>query len=99
MPGIHIALKPCMRRQRIRMSCMVEPSAWPMCREPVTFGGGSVIEYGTVGLVSSAWKKPLSSQKLSHLGSTSLGSYCLDSADVVTGARYHEGRCVQAWSL
>ena len=33
---------------------MVEPSAWPMCSEPVTFGGGSVIEYGTVGLASSA---------------------------------------------
>jgi hypothetical protein len=54
VPGIHIALKPCMRRQRIRMSCRVEPSACPMCSEPVTFGGGSVIEYGTVGLLSSA---------------------------------------------
>jgi len=26
------------------MSCIVEPSACPMCSEPVTFGGGSVIE-------------------------------------------------------
>src|SRR6185295_7760065 len=87
MPGIHIALKPCIRFQRTRMSCIVEPSAWPMCSDPVTFGGGSVIAYGTVGLVSSAWKKPFSSQNLSQRGSTSEGSYCFGSADDVVTAR------------
>src|SRR5436853_5124640 len=62
------------------MSCSVEPRPCPMCSEPVTFGGGSVIPYGTLGLVSSAWKYPLSSQNLSQRGSTSDGSYCLGSA-------------------
>ena len=58
-----------------------------MWSDPVTFGGGSVIEYGTVGLASSAWKKLFSIQNLSHRGSTSEGSYCLGSADdVVTRA-------------
>src|SRR5207344_187230 len=80
MPGIHIALNPCIRFQRMRMSCIDEPRAWPMWSEPVTFGGGSVIEYGTFGAASSAWKKPFSSQKLSQRGSTSDGSYCLGSA-------------------
>ena len=72
------------------MSCIVEPSAWPMCSEPVTFGGGSVIEYGTVGLASSAWKNPFSIQNRIQRASTSEGSYCLESADVdVTRGRYH----------
>ena len=57
-----------------------------MCSEPVTFGGGSVIEYGTVGLASSAWKNPFSSQNDSQRGSTSDGSYCFGSAVVVVMA-------------
>ena len=87
MPGIHIALKLCIRFQRIRMSCSVEPSACPMCSDPVTFGGGSVIGYGMIGLASSAWKKPFSIQNRSHRGSTSEGSYCLESADDVVTRR------------
>src|SRR5437773_1665652 len=71
------------RFHRIRMSCSDDPSACPMWSDPVTLGGGSVIEYGTVGLASSASKKPFSIQNLSHRGSTSDGSYCLGSADVV----------------
>ena len=59
-----------------------------MCKEPVTFGGGSVIEYGTFAAASSAWKKPFSSQYLSQRDSTSEGSYCFGSTDdVVTVGR------------
>ena len=57
-----------------------------MCSEPVTFGGGCVIAYGTVGLVSVAMKNPFSSQTRSQRGSTSEGSYCLDSAEDVVMA-------------
>ena len=45
-----------MRRQRMRMSWMVTNSAWPMCSEPVTFGGGITIENGAFGACASAWK-------------------------------------------
>ena len=40
VPGCHSTSRPCMRRQRISVSCTVKVSAWPMCRLPVTFGGG-----------------------------------------------------------
>ena len=43
MPGTHKASRPCMRRQRMRMSCSVLFKAWPMCSAPVTFGGGITI--------------------------------------------------------
>ena len=33
--------RPLMRRQRVRMSISVWLSMWPMCRRPVTLGGGS----------------------------------------------------------
>ena len=39
-----------MRLRRVSASISVWSSAWPMCRLPVTFGGGSTIEYG--GLVA-----------------------------------------------
>ena len=35
-----------MRRQRISVSCTVKVSAWPMCRLPVTFGGGIMMVKG-----------------------------------------------------
>ena len=37
-------------------------SAWPMCSEPVTFGGGTVMQYGSPGASGSASKAPRSSQ-------------------------------------
>ena len=40
VPGCHRASRPCMRRQRTRVSCKVMVNAWPMCRLPVTLGGG-----------------------------------------------------------
>ena len=45
-----------MRRQRVKMSSMVVPSAWPMCSEPVTLGGGMTMENGALGAAASAWK-------------------------------------------
>jgi hypothetical protein len=35
---------------------MVWSSAWPMCSEPVTFGGGMTIEKGGLALAGSAVK-------------------------------------------
>ena len=46
VPGCHSASRPCMRRQRISVSCTVKVSAWPMCRLPVTFGGGIMMVKG-----------------------------------------------------
>ena len=34
-----------MRCQRIRISCSVLLKAWPMCSEPVTLGGGIMMQY------------------------------------------------------
>ena len=41
VPGSHSVMKPRMRCQRTMMSICVWLSMWPMCRRPVTFGGGS----------------------------------------------------------
>ena len=40
-------------------SISVWSSAWPMCSEPVTFGGGITMEYAGAGLVASAVEQPL----------------------------------------
>jgi hypothetical protein len=40
MPGCQSTLNPRILRQRTRTSSSVHMSAWPMCSEPVTFGGG-----------------------------------------------------------
>ena len=41
VPGSHSVMKPRMRCQRTMMSICVWLSMWPMCRRPVTFGGGN----------------------------------------------------------
>ena len=41
VPGCHSTSLPRMRSKRHRMSCKVLLSAWPICSEPVTFGGGN----------------------------------------------------------
>ncbi len=43
VPGCHSTSRPFMRCQRISVSCTVKVSACPMCRLPVTFGGGIMI--------------------------------------------------------
>jgi hypothetical protein len=99
MPGIHIALNPAIRLHRIKMSCIVDPNAWPMCNEPVTLGGGNVIEYGTMGLASLAWKNPFSIQNRIHRASTSDGSYCLGSAELFTRNRLtYQAKLRSAWA-
>ena len=49
VPGTHRVFRPCMRRQRIRISCSVLLSAWPRCRRSVTLGGGMTIVKGSPG--------------------------------------------------
>ncbi len=45
-PGCQSTSKPRIRCQRARMSISVWLKAWPMCRLPVTFGGGSRMREG-----------------------------------------------------
>ena len=40
VPGSHRAASPRIRWKRVSTSCRVLFSAWPMCSDPVTFGGG-----------------------------------------------------------
>ena len=40
----HFVRWPVMRWRRIRASMIASWNAWPMCSEPVTFGGGIAIE-------------------------------------------------------
>ena len=65
-----------MRWNRTSTSSSVQKSAWPMCSEPVTLGGGIGSTY--VGRVSPgaslAAKTPWSSQYWYQRGSTSVGS-------------------------
>ena len=49
VPGCHSTSSPFMRRQRISTSCSVLSRAWPMCRLPVTLGGGMTMQYGAFG--------------------------------------------------
>jgi hypothetical protein len=44
VPKIHFARLPRMRATRMQRSWIEPFSAWPMCSEPVTFGGGTAIE-------------------------------------------------------
>ena len=46
-PGCQSTSKPRIRCQRARMSISVWLKAWPMCRLPVTFGGGSRMQNGS----------------------------------------------------
>ena len=62
VPGCHSTSRPCMRRQRISVSCTVKVSAWPMCRLPVTLGGGIMMVKGVAGLAGSQAKAPALSQ-------------------------------------
>ena len=43
VPGCQSTSLPRMRSKRQSTSCSVLLSAWPMCSEPVTFGGGMTI--------------------------------------------------------
>ena len=66
--------KPLIRFQRTITSWSVRVKAWPMCSEPVTFGGGMTIAKRGFFDCGSAVKNPLFSQKAYQRRSTSFGS-------------------------
>ena len=46
VPGCQSTSRPRIRSKRASTSCSVLLSAWPICSEPVTFGGGITMENG-----------------------------------------------------
>src|SRR5215813_13648790 len=50
---------------------------WPICREPVTFGGGITMQKAGPGAAGSARNKSPLAQNSAHLLSMSCGSYAL----------------------
>src|SRR5712672_315109 len=69
-----------MRLRRVSASISVWSSAWPMCRLPVTFGGGSTIEYAGLPLDGSALKYPALTQPSYSCDSAAPGSQDLGRA-------------------
>ena len=47
VPGCHSTSLPRMRSKRASMSCSVLLRAWPICRRPVTLGGGMTMQNGS----------------------------------------------------
>src|SRR5262245_33375105 len=87
-----------MRSNRQRMSCKVMLSAWPIWREPVTFGGGITIVKDPAPLRSGwpARKAPDSSQAAVIRPSTALGSNVLSIIATVpaeTSAQTSRAKC------
>ena len=76
VPGTQQAFFPSILARLTKMSCMVLFSMWPMCKTPVTLGGGMTMVYGSrpSGLLLNIL---LSIQYLYHLASTACGSYLL----------------------
>ena len=52
--GLPEHVRPRMRSKRTSMSCSVLLSAWPICSEPVTFGGGMTMAIGPRALAIRA---------------------------------------------
>ena len=77
VPTTHSVGRPVMRERRMTTSWMVLLSAWPMCSEPVTLGGGMTTEYGSTPSTISAEKYPPSCHDAKIGPSTALGSYAL----------------------
>ena len=73
MPGSHSTSYPCIRRRRVSASIRVWSSAWPMCSEPVTFGGGSTMQNGSRPLPASASKYPALTHRSYSAPSTATG--------------------------
>ena len=61
------------------MSCSVLSSAWPMCSEPVTLGGGMTIVNGSAS-GRSGRNRPFSSQCAYQRASIAAGSKVLGSS-------------------
>src|ERR1041384_4809086 len=77
-----------MRCQRVSVSMSVCWKACPMCSVPVTFGGGSWMQYAGVARVSPSglWRtQPADSQRWYQRCSTAAGSKLLSSTLVRVG--------------
>ena len=74
VPQIQSALRPCMRRRRTITSCIEPLSAWPMCSDPVTLGGGTAMTKGSPGSSGSTAKAFAACQRANIAGSTAAGS-------------------------
>lgn len=72
VPGTHSALRPFMRWKRMIESWMALVRAWPMCRAPVTFGGGMTMTKGSLSESISGLKKPHSCHQSYQAASTYL---------------------------
>ena len=73
-----VLARPC-RARRMRMSCSVLSSAWPMWSEPVTLGGGMTMVKGSAS-GRSGRNRPRVSQCSYHLASIGPGSKVLASS-------------------
>src|SRR5580704_11947175 len=62
---------------------------WPMCSEPVTFGGGMAIDQCGRGSFTSARKSFSSNQYVAQRSSISCGSYALGISRVISAAAFH----------
>ncbi len=80
-----------------KTSCTVTVSAWPKCRDPVTFGGGRIMEnvFSAEGL-DSALKCPFSFQCAYHPRSTWPLSYTDGYSSNGVGGRNVEALTMKA---
>jgi hypothetical protein len=62
------------RWKRTIVSIRAVLKAWPMCRLPVTFGGGITTLNGSPGALASGWKAPACSQAACQRASVPAGS-------------------------
>lgn len=74
MPGRHNTFLPRRRWKRTIVSIRAVSKPWPMCRLPVTFGGGITTEKGSPGAFGSGWKAPAASQAACQRASVPAGS-------------------------
>ena len=74
VPGSQSTFLPFMRCQRIVMSTCAVSNMWPMCKAPVTFGGGMTKENTDLSDVASASNRPSLTHRSAHAGSMREGS-------------------------
>src|SRR4051794_20951022 len=81
-----------MRRQRICASMIECSNMCPMCRAPVTFGGGITSEkYGWPGR-ASAWNRLCDTHHSAQCGSKRWGSYTLSSCVSMGKLQFYRAR-------
>jgi hypothetical protein len=80
VPGTHRVLWPSMRWRRVNASITVWLNAWPMCRVPVTLGGGSWTQNEGLAASSVGAYRPSRSQVGPQWASRAAGSKDLASS-------------------